>query len=65
MIYLVEFVKLTFDFYDTPYCTVHISGLASDRSAQSDIYTSVIIRDFWTVTFEHTNLRFPAQASLR
>ena len=29
------------------------------------IYTSVIIRDFWTVTFEHTNLRFPAQASLR
>ena len=25
---------------------------------QSD--TSVIIWDFWTVTFEHTNLRFPA-----
>ena len=24
------------------------------------IYTSVIIRDFWTVTFEHTNLRFSA-----
>ena len=23
-------------------------------------YTSVIIRDFWTVTFEHTNLRFLA-----
>ena len=22
--------------------------------------TSVTIRDFWTVTFEHTNLRFPA-----
>ena len=25
------------------------------------IYTSVKIRDFWTVTFEHTNLRFAAQ----
>ena len=24
------------------------------------IYTSVIIRDFWTVTFKHTNVRFPA-----
>ena len=29
------------------------------------IYTSVIIRDFWTVTFEHTDPRFPARASLR
>ena len=29
------------------------------------IYTSVIIRDFWTVTFEHTNLRYSAHSSLR
>ena len=29
------------------------------------IYTSVIIRDFWTATFEHTNLRFSAHSSLR
>ena len=29
------------------------------------VYTSVIIRDFWTVTFEHTDLRFSAHCSLR
>ena len=29
------------------------------------IYTSVIIRDFWTVTFEHTDLRLSAYGSLR
>ena len=29
------------------------------------IYTSVRIRDFWTVTFEHTNLRLSAHSSLR
>ena len=29
------------------------------------IYISVIIRDFWTVTFEHTDLRFSAHSSLR
>ena len=29
------------------------------------IHTSVIIKDFWTLTFEHTNLRFSAYGSLR
>ena len=29
------------------------------------IYTSVIIRYFWTVTFEHTDLRFSAHSSLK
>ena len=29
------------------------------------IYTSVIIRDFWTVKFENTDLRFSAHSSLR
>ena len=29
------------------------------------IYTSVIIKDFWTVTFEHTDLRFSAHSNLR
>ena len=28
------------------------------------IYTSVIIRDFWTVTFEHTDLRLSVYGSL-
>ena len=36
-----------------------------DRYRAKVIYTSVIIRDFWTVTFEHTDLRFSAHSSLR
>ena len=34
-------------------------------SQLKEIHTRLFIRDFWTVTIEHTDLRFPARASYR
>ena len=44
-------------------------GMDSKHNIQTQnikvIYTRVIMRDFWTITFENTNPRLPARASLR